>query len=110
MKKFIAFEKLSKKKQRECNADKRRDWGVLNPITRTPPNSKTYDRNKEKAIRRRNTDSLCCMGNSESFLIQPSTVCGKKHSVVVKLLTLPAGVQAKQIVDLHMGAFLPGNV
>ena len=58
MDKFVSFNKLSKKKQREYNADKRRDWGVLNPITRVPPNSNAYDRNKEKAIRRKDTDSL----------------------------------------------------
>ena len=58
MEKFISLQKLSKKKQRERNANKRKGWGMLNPITRVPPNSKAYDRNKEKAIRRKDADSL----------------------------------------------------
>jgi hypothetical protein len=62
--KFVPFEKLSKKKKRERNADARHGWGALSPITRVPPNPKAYDRNKEKAIRRNGADSLlfggCC--------------------------------------------------
>ena len=48
MKKFISFDKLSKKKQREENKKRRRSWGNLNPVTRKPPNSKAYDRRKVK--------------------------------------------------------------
>ena len=46
MKKIISFEKLSKKKQREENSKRRRDWGGLNPVTRKPPNQKAYNRRK----------------------------------------------------------------
>lgn len=50
MKKFVPFQKQSKKKQREENQKRRRGWGSLNPVTRTPPNPKAY--NRAKANRR----------------------------------------------------------
>ena len=44
MEKFIPYEKLSKKKQRELNAMKRVTWGSFNPVTRKPANPKAYNR------------------------------------------------------------------
>jgi hypothetical protein len=49
MKKYIPFNKLSKKARRKENERYRKTWGALNPATRKPPNPKAYDRNKEKA-------------------------------------------------------------
>lgn len=46
MNKPIPFAKLSKKKQRALNAQKRRTWGEINPITRKPENSRAYNRAK----------------------------------------------------------------
>jgi len=46
-KKFIPKEKLSKKKQKEIDKEKRNMW-TINPITRVPKNPKAYDRNNEK--------------------------------------------------------------
>ncbi len=46
MEKFIPFEKLSKRKQRELMAKKRRTWGSVNPVTRKPENPKVYKRHK----------------------------------------------------------------
>ena len=46
MEKFIPFEKLSKKKQKELNKAKRNTWGMTNPVTRREKNPKAYDRNK----------------------------------------------------------------
>ena len=46
MEKFIPFEKLSKKKQRELNAKQRGSWYGLNPVTRKPENPKAYNRRK----------------------------------------------------------------
>ena len=43
MEKFIPYEKLSKKKQRELNAARRTTW-ALNPVTRKPANPKAYNR------------------------------------------------------------------
>lgn len=48
MEKFIPYEKLSKKKQREQNACRRSTWGALCPVTRKPKNSKAYDRSKSR--------------------------------------------------------------
>ncbi len=46
MEKFIPFEKLPKKKQRELNQAKRGSWFGLNPVTRKPESSKAYHRRK----------------------------------------------------------------
>lgn len=61
MEKFIPFEKLSKKKQRELNAQKRGTWGSFNPVTRKPQSPKAYNR---KTARRRIDDF-----DSEPFLL-----------------------------------------
>ena len=45
MDKFIPFEKLSKKKKRELNAQRRTTWDI-NPVTRKPANPKAYNRRK----------------------------------------------------------------
>ncbi len=51
--KFVPFEKLSKKKQRELNKQQRTTWGSLDPTTRKPENSKAYNRNKRREMDRR---------------------------------------------------------
>ena len=48
MEKFIPFEKLSKKKQREFTAQKRGTWGGMNPVTRKADNPKAYNRKKAR--------------------------------------------------------------
>lgn len=48
MEKYIPYEKLSKKKQKELNAKKRTTWGSLNPVTRRPENTKAYNRQKTR--------------------------------------------------------------
>ncbi|MBC8547452.1 hypothetical protein H8711_11000 [Clostridiaceae bacterium NSJ-31] len=48
MEKFVPFEKLSKKKQRELCAKRRGGWGALNPVTRRPENPKAYNRKKAR--------------------------------------------------------------
>ena len=48
MKKFIPYEKLSKKEKRKIDQTSRQTWGELNPVTRKPENSKAYNRNKAR--------------------------------------------------------------
>lgn len=48
MKKFVPYEKLSKKEKRALNNQRRNTWGNLNPTTRKPENSKAYNRNKAR--------------------------------------------------------------
>lgn len=55
MEKFIPYEKLSKAKKRELNAEKRRTW-TINPVVRRSPNPKAY--NRKKAQRWREEDSI----------------------------------------------------
>ena len=54
MEKFIPINKKSKKAQKEYYAKKRNTWGELNPMTRTMPNGKGYNRKKLKQEDRRN--------------------------------------------------------
>lgn len=53
MTQWIPLNKQSKKNQKEYHARQRGSWYGLNPVTRTVPNQKAYDRNKEKASCRR---------------------------------------------------------
>ena len=48
MNKYVSLDKRSKKAQREYHAKQRRTWGSLNPVTRSVPSGKTYNRKKEK--------------------------------------------------------------
>ena len=48
MDKFIPYEKLSKKAQRERNQQRRGSWGAVNPVTRKPANPKAYNRQKAR--------------------------------------------------------------
>lgn len=49
MQKFIPFAKLSKKTQQEINKSRRKNWGNIDPTTKRPKNSKTYNRKKAQA-------------------------------------------------------------
>lgn len=48
MKKFIAYEKLSKKKKRELDRKRRGSWNGINPVTRRPADPKAYKRTKAR--------------------------------------------------------------
>lgn len=48
MKKFIPYEKLSKKERRKLDLTRRQTWGQLSPVTRKPQNSKAYNRRKSQ--------------------------------------------------------------
>ena len=56
MEKFVPYEKLSRKKQKEWNARQRRSWGDVNPVTRKSTNPAAYDRNAEKRKARKWSD------------------------------------------------------
>ena len=46
MSSFVPYEKLSKKKKRELDRQRRNVWGI-SPITRKPENPKAYKRKKK---------------------------------------------------------------
>ncbi len=46
MKKFVPYEKLSKKARKERDAKKRVGWGELNPVTRASRSEKMYNRKR----------------------------------------------------------------
>lgn len=47
--KFIPKEKLSKKKRKELNTQKRNSWGEIKPVMRLVKSKKGYNRQREKA-------------------------------------------------------------
>lgn len=47
MKQYVPLDKRSKKAQKEYYAKRRRTWGELNPVTRSVPSGKVYNRKKE---------------------------------------------------------------
>lgn len=49
MEKFIPYEKLSKKKQRELNRQRRGTWGNCSPVTRKSENPRAYNRRKARS-------------------------------------------------------------
>mgnify|MGYP003288007002 CR=1 FL=1 len=70
MKKFILYEKLSKKEKRKIDQARRQTWGELNPVTRKPANSKAYNRNKSRNWKRDDHET-----NSGSFYFARGTCC-----------------------------------
>ena len=53
MKKYVSIDKRSKKAQKEYYSKKRITWGEFNPVTRSVPSGKTYNREKDKQEGRR---------------------------------------------------------
>ncbi len=47
MDRFTPYEKLSKKRRRELNAQRREMW-IISPVTRKPANPKAYKRQKTR--------------------------------------------------------------
>ena len=48
MKKYVSLDKRSKKAQKEYYSKMRRTWGEVNPVTRSVPSGKEYNRKKDK--------------------------------------------------------------
>lgn len=48
MKTYISIDKRSKKAQKEYYSSQRTTWGQVNPVTRTTPSGKAYNRQKSK--------------------------------------------------------------
>ena len=53
MGKFVSPDKRSKKAQKAYYAERRITWGELNPVTRSVPSGKSYNRKKDKQTMRR---------------------------------------------------------
>lgn len=55
MERYVPIDKRSKREQKKYHSMQRNTWNGLNPVTRTVPNGKAYDRNKLKSEERRNS-------------------------------------------------------
>ncbi len=68
MKKYVSLDKRSKKAQKEYYSERRVTWGELNPVTRSVPSGKSYNRKKDKQEMRR-TDRDSRGGFDVSFFL-----------------------------------------
>lgn len=60
MSKFIPYDKMSKKQQKEYNKKQRLDWGMVHPSTKTMKSKKDYTRKKKhKLAGGYDEDSIC---------------------------------------------------
>ena len=57
VKQYVTIDKRSKKAQKEYYSKLRRTWGELNPVTRSVPSGKTYNRNKDKQRNRKSAEN-----------------------------------------------------
>ncbi len=71
MDRFIPYEKLSKKKKKERNAEKRNTW-TISPVTRRPENPKAYSRKKAQNWKDDLSDSV-------PYLFKASAFCFSKE-------------------------------
>ncbi len=69
MKKYISLDKRSKKVQKEYYAGFRRTWDGVNPVTRTMPNGRAYNRKKDKE-KLRKIDCLSENGYAVDFFMK----------------------------------------
>lgn len=74
MKQYVTIDKRSKKAQKEYYSKQRRTWGEMNPVTRSVPSGKVYNRNKDKQERRRIGREFS-NGFGVDFLFQNRSVC-----------------------------------
>lgn len=70
MEKYIPYEKLSKKRKRQVDAQRRGTWGEINPVTRKPDNSKAYNRSKARQWRKDLHDEPCFYGSADLMQIR----------------------------------------
>ena len=69
MDRFVPLNKKSKKEQKKFHAMQRRTWNGLNPMTRTEPNGKGYDRNRLKDEARKNSRDFRNEGPAVFYLV-----------------------------------------
>ena len=84
MRQYVTLDKRSKKAQKEYYAKQRRTWGELNPVTRSVPSGKVYNRKKEKqriGVESRN-------GFDADFLCKSKFDCIEKQVIILRLLRL----------------------
>ena len=78
MEKYVPYEKLSKKKQRELNRQRRGTWGDCNPVTRKPENPRAYQRQKARSWRRNsNGVPVFYSSGANPFIIAPTSLLYK---------------------------------
>ena len=88
MKQYVSLDKRSKKAQKEYHAKQRRTWGELNPVTRSVPSGKVYNRKKEKqriGVESRNGFDADLM---PIFLCKSKFDCIEKQVIILRLLRL----------------------
>ena len=72
MEKYVSLDKRSKKAQKAYYAERRITWGELNPVTRSVPSGKSYNRKKDKQALGRTGKEFRDGFGTGSFLFEKS--------------------------------------
>ena len=67
MRKYIPYDKLSKKEQKKQNAARRNTWRSLNPVSRKPEHSRAYNRKKAQNWKKDLFGSAFCISAMRCF-------------------------------------------
>ena len=84
MKKYVSLDKRSKKAQKEYFSEKRVTVGELNPVTRSVPSGKSYNRKKDKQEMRR-----ADLRSGDGFEVSSFFVCfeiKQMTNVIIRML------------------------
>lgn len=68
MKNYVSVDKRTKKAQKEYYSSMRGSWNGVNPVTRSMPNGKGYDRTKQRAEGKRISREYDNGPTTDSFL------------------------------------------
>ena len=80
MERFTPYDKLSKKKKRELDTQRRGSWS-MNPVTRKPANPKAYDRRKVRQMEDP-SDVLCLIPCLESAGRAAAYACSHETNMI----------------------------
>ena len=67
MRKFVSYEKLSKKQKKEIDRLSRVTWGEMNPVTRKAEKSGVYNRKKHRRLMEDQDGGVFCFQGIESM-------------------------------------------
>ena len=80
MKRYVSPDKLNKKARKEYYSERRVTWGELNPVTRSVPSGKSYNRKKDKQVMRMADKDSGCGFNVSSFFISRYLLCNESRT------------------------------
>ncbi len=81
MERFVPYGKLSKKKRRELDREKRSTWGAFSPVTRKPDDPRAYKRQKTRNWR---IDAPSSVSLLSMRIIYPLLIAFSAHCDIIR--------------------------